>query len=111
MAREEPGEHGAPTHAPRSQETLRQVELSPQRAANERAGVARVRIVVVDDDRDTTAMMRALLEHAGYDVETAHDGQAALDTIARFQAGTQPTSKGTSTQSKGPGTQDAPIEE
>jgi rhodanese-related sulfurtransferase len=30
---------------------------------------------------------------------------------ARFQAGTQPTSKGTSTQSKGPGTQDAPIEE
>ena len=84
MAREEPGEHGAPTHAPRSQETLRQVELSPQRAANERAGVARVRIVVVDDDRATTAMMRALLEHAGYDVETAHDGQAALDTIARF---------------------------
>lgn len=36
------------------------------------------RIVVVDDHLDTRAFMRAALEEAGYEVETAEEGAKAL---------------------------------
>jgi CheY-like chemotaxis protein len=41
------------------------------------------RILVVDDDRTTLRMLRLQLEGAGYGVETARDGAAALAKLAR----------------------------
>ncbi|MFP4058058.1 MAG: two-component system response regulator [Candidatus Brocadiia bacterium] len=37
------------------------------------------RILVVDDEEDTLDLLRALLEDAGYAVETAADGETALE--------------------------------
>ena len=41
--------------------------------------VPRARILVVDDDAKTVAALRLYLEHAGYAVESASDGRAALE--------------------------------
>jgi DNA-binding response OmpR family regulator len=41
--------------------------------------VPRARILVVDDDAKTVASVRLYLEHAGYKVDTAADGRAALE--------------------------------
>jgi DNA-binding response OmpR family regulator len=41
--------------------------------------VAKARILVVDDDAKTVASVRLYLEHAGYQVDTAADGRAALE--------------------------------
>jgi DNA-binding response OmpR family regulator len=41
-------------------------------------GVPKARILVVDDDTKTAAGIRLYLEHAGYEVEVATDGRAAL---------------------------------
>jgi len=72
--------------------------------------MGRPRILVVDDCPDIRATLKELLEHLGYEVETARDGGAALalhcerraaavitdlfmagvegmETIARFKAG------------------------
>lgn len=40
-----------------------------------------LRILVVDDDKNTRRLLQALLEQAGYDVSTAEDGQAALEAL------------------------------
>jgi DNA-binding response OmpR family regulator len=39
-------------------------------------------ILVVDDDRKTTDLIRLYLERAGYDVRVAHDGERALDLVS-----------------------------
>jgi DNA-binding response OmpR family regulator len=44
--------------------------------------VAGAHILVVDDERDLTDLVRINLEMAGYEVSTAADGAEALDTIA-----------------------------
>ena len=41
----------------------------------------KVRILVVDDEADSLEIMRIILENAGYDVQTASDGQEALSKI------------------------------
>ena len=41
------------------------------------------RILIVDDERAFAKMLRAMLENEGYVVETCHDGEAALDLLAR----------------------------
>jgi DNA-binding response OmpR family regulator len=41
----------------------------------------RLRILVVDDDADIRLLVRSLLERAGYDVQEAEDGKAALRTF------------------------------
>ncbi len=41
------------------------------------------RILVVDDDVQGLATTRKILEHAGFTVETAEDGQVAIDRIRR----------------------------
>jgi len=41
--------------------------------------VPKARILVVDDDAKTTISVRLYLEHAGYDVDVAADGRAALE--------------------------------
>jgi len=39
------------------------------------------RILLVDDDEDARLMVRKLLEHDGYQVEEAEDGNRALDVL------------------------------
>ena len=41
----------------------------------------RHRILVVDDDRDIVRLVRAYLEQAGFQVQTAHDGETALHVL------------------------------
>lgn len=41
------------------------------------------RILVVDDDREITRLLRSYLEQAGYDVLLAHNGETALHTLRR----------------------------
>jgi CheY-like chemotaxis protein len=43
------------------------------------------RILVVDDNDDTTETIAAVLSEVGYDVATAHDGPSALETALRFR--------------------------
>jgi DNA-binding response OmpR family regulator len=38
-------------------------------------------ILVVDDDRKTVDLIKLYLEHAGYEVRTAHDGERALELL------------------------------
>jgi DNA-binding response OmpR family regulator len=42
---------------------------------------ARLRVLVVDDDRDIRLLLRELLERAGYVVDEAEDGRTALRTL------------------------------
>lgn len=42
-------------------------------------------VLVVDDSPTTTAMLRMILERAGYDVRIAHTGRAALSEIDRLK--------------------------
>ena len=44
--------------------------------------VERQRLLLVDDEADITANLALLLTRSGFDVDIAHDGQAALDRIA-----------------------------
>ena len=44
---------------------------------------ARLRVLVVDDDEDIRLLLRELLERAGYAVDEAEDGRAALRTPVR----------------------------
>jgi signal transduction histidine kinase/ActR/RegA family two-component response regulator len=55
----------------------------PQRRTPQRAAESR-RILVVDDNEDTTAVMAELLTWAGHEVAVAHDGPSALEVAARF---------------------------
>ena len=45
------------------------------------------RILVVDDDKNTRRLMRAVLEDAHYEVETAADGADALRVMDAFISG------------------------
>jgi len=53
----------------------------PPAAAPQREGGAR--ILVVDDDADSRALLRRVLEDSGYRVEEAPDGPEALDVLDR----------------------------
>jgi two-component system CheB/CheR fusion protein len=60
-------------------------ELATRRARRmRRATVARVRVLVVDDDISNCAALERLLRSAGYEVETATTGLAALGARGRF---------------------------
>jgi len=43
------------------------------------------RVLVVDDNHDSVEIMAMLLEFVGHEVQTAHDGLAAVAAVARFQ--------------------------
>ena len=47
--------------------------------------IARKRILVVDDNRDSAESMRLLLEFLGADVRVAFDGKSALETFAVYE--------------------------
>jgi len=58
--------------------------LVEQLAKVERGGEAqRARLLLVDDERNVCLGLAALLKARGYEVELAHDGQEALDRLAR----------------------------
>jgi len=45
----------------------------------------KVKVLVVDDHRDTRGLMELLLQDAGYDVRQAEDGTMALDVARRWR--------------------------
>lgn len=45
--------------------------------------MAHERILVVDDDKEITRLLRSYLEQAGYDVTVAHNGEMALHLLRR----------------------------
>lgn len=45
----------------------------------------RTRVLVVDDDTDAREMLSAVLMQAGYDVDAAADGFAALAHVSRYR--------------------------
>jgi len=45
----------------------------------------RTRVLVVDDDADAREMLSAVLTQAGYDVDAAEDGFAALAHVSRYR--------------------------
>lgn len=44
-----------------------------------------MRILVIDDGRDTVITMRALLQKLGHEVATAHDGEQGLEVARQFR--------------------------
>jgi CheY-like chemotaxis protein len=44
----------------------------------------RLRVLVVDDNRDAADSLGVLLDVLGYEVRVAHDGNAALEAVGRF---------------------------
>jgi CheY-like chemotaxis protein len=58
--------------------------LSPSLEQSNPTG-ASLRVLVVDDMRDTTHMLRRLLNAAGHEVRTASDGPSALAAALDFQ--------------------------
>lgn len=64
------------------------VVLGVERAVEHRAVVSSAaprRILVVDDNVDAAESLATLLSMNGHDVQTAHDGPAALETASAFQ--------------------------
>jgi CheY-like chemotaxis protein len=49
------------------------------------APAGRARVLVVEDDEDTSSVLRAALARDGYDVEVAHDGEQAVDRARSWQ--------------------------
>ena len=49
------------------------------------ASTSRHRILVVDDNRDAAETLAELLELAGHDLRTAHDGLEAVEMAAEFR--------------------------
>ena len=45
----------------------------------------RLRILVVDDNRDAATTLAMLLQIFGHDVSVAHDGEAAIEAAARMR--------------------------
>lgn len=58
---------------------------SSMRPSTKAVRMAGERVLVVDDERDVASVISAVLEEAGYDVRTAHDGDDALEAIRRWQ--------------------------
>jgi CheY-like chemotaxis protein len=73
-----PGASGPPEHRPGDQG---HGGLPPE----DNAEKPRRRIMVVDDNLDSAETMAELVRIWGYEVRTAHDGPAALDTARAFR--------------------------
>ncbi|MFL6276944.1 MAG: response regulator [Blastocatellia bacterium] len=63
---------------------LKPLEREPLVAAVERDMLRQAgRVLIVEDDDDALALVEAILEDSGYEVETARDGRAALEIISQ----------------------------
>jgi signal transduction histidine kinase/ActR/RegA family two-component response regulator len=58
-------------------------EVATQSTLTQDNGLDRITILTVDDDEDTTSLLRALLEMSGAIVITANSGEEALEVAAR----------------------------
>jgi PAS domain S-box-containing protein len=58
--------------------------MLPDAPALDTAGVSPLKVLVVDDNVDSTEMMRMLLETRGHRVRVAHDAYSALEVLAEF---------------------------
>jgi PAS domain S-box-containing protein len=65
-----------PTVATRQEEAL----ATP----DETAPTGRLRVLVVDDNREAVEMLQLIVRLLGHEVATAHDGQAGVELAARF---------------------------
>jgi PAS domain S-box-containing protein len=63
----------------------RNLTVAPQRAATRIAAGDTKRLLVVDDNRDFAATLATLLEVAGHEVRTVHNGTAALPAAAIYR--------------------------
>jgi CheY-like chemotaxis protein len=48
------------------------------------AGAAPLRVLIVDDERDTVTTLTAIMRHEGHEVQGAYDGNAALERVEAF---------------------------
>jgi len=60
-------------------------EVPPGQQAPHKSPGRKVRVLVVDDHRDTRKLTELVLEDAGYDVRGAEDGAAALDAARAWR--------------------------
>ena len=60
-------------------------EYQPVDEANPAPPMSSLRILVADDNVDSAEILAMLLTLKGYDMKTAHDGDAALDVAATFR--------------------------
>jgi PAS domain S-box-containing protein len=63
----------------------RMVTPSRRSAQRGKPNLPRIKILVVDDNRDSADSMSMLLESFGAEVEVAYDGTSALERVAAFQ--------------------------
>jgi signal transduction histidine kinase len=54
-------------------------------ASDRHGGAPKRRVLIVDDNRDAATSLAMILELMGHEVETAHDGAAALEAAAAFR--------------------------
>ena len=60
-------------------------QAAPREDGARRIAQVPVRVLVVDDDRDTVLALRMLLDAEGYETRGAHDGTAALRLANEFR--------------------------
>jgi PAS domain S-box-containing protein len=65
--------------------SIAQVCAVGDQSAGEASAVARMRVLVVDDNRDAADSLQLLLESMGQDVRTMYDGASALGAARTFQ--------------------------
>ncbi len=58
---------------------------TPQATTTEPAAIPPLRILIVDDNRDSADMIAMLLAFGGHETHTANDGHAAVDAAANLQ--------------------------
>jgi CheY-like chemotaxis protein len=64
---------------------LAAVAASRPRSGSQPPSASRARVLVVEDDEDTSSVLCAALARDGYDVEVAHDGEQAVDRARSWQ--------------------------
>jgi CheY-like chemotaxis protein len=60
-------------------------DAAPVKAARRNGAPRKLRILVVDDNRDTAKSCAQLLRALGHEVETAFDGMAAIELVREFK--------------------------
>jgi CheY-like chemotaxis protein len=78
---------GGPSPSASSSTSLPAVSGRPRTSSQPAATAAttRARVLVVEDDEDTSSVLCAALARDGYDVEVAHDGEQAVDRARAWQ--------------------------
>ena len=66
--------------------------------ADERPEVSKMRVLVVEDDRDALDLLENALSYFGYEVTTASDGARALDEIRTGQYRIAPATSSSSSR-------------